>query len=551
MKDQLTIVTALFDIGRGDLPEGFSRGFDHYLDCFKELLKVDYPMIIFVPKELEEFVRSNRVGKKTQIINKELSDLEEFTFKPQVEKLRNQDAWINRAGWIPDSPQAKLPLYNPLVMSKQFFMNDASIFNSFNTKYFLWVDAGISNTIGNPSGYMNKDFGERIAALFNDNKMHYVCFPYEASAEVHGFEKNAMAKYAGKETKYVARGGIFGGSRDAIGAINTVYYNMLSETLNAGYMGTEESVFTLVTYVHPQLCTNHMIQGDGLVYRFLEEVNNAPLTVYDSELAVYVLTYNLPKQFKMWIDAFDANLEPGLKDDVAKYVINNSNDPEVDVEYQKMFKEHGFTELKFDNIGICGGRQVAAEHFDQHNCKYMIFFEDDMLLCGPNESPPQCKNGYRKHFNNLISNSMSIMESENLDYFKLCFSEFYGDNNDNWAWYNVPQDKKDKWFSPENDKVDVKKVNIAYTNSFRQMPYAVGEYHYCNWPILFNRDGNQKVFLDVKWEHKYEQTWMSFVMGLMRENKLKVGCLLGSAINHNRRHHYSKSIRRENEHYTN
>jgi len=38
----LTLVTGLWDIGRGELSEGWSRSFDHYLNKFSELLKVQY-----------------------------------------------------------------------------------------------------------------------------------------------------------------------------------------------------------------------------------------------------------------------------------------------------------------------------------------------------------------------------------------------------------------------------------------------------------------------------------------------------------------------------
>ena len=33
----ITLVTGLWDIGRGDLDEGWSRSYQHYLDKFKEL----------------------------------------------------------------------------------------------------------------------------------------------------------------------------------------------------------------------------------------------------------------------------------------------------------------------------------------------------------------------------------------------------------------------------------------------------------------------------------------------------------------------------------
>ena len=37
----ITLVTGLWDIGRGDLSEGWSRSFDHYLSKFEQLLQVD------------------------------------------------------------------------------------------------------------------------------------------------------------------------------------------------------------------------------------------------------------------------------------------------------------------------------------------------------------------------------------------------------------------------------------------------------------------------------------------------------------------------------
>ena len=54
----ITLVTGLWDIGRGDLKEGWSRKYSHYLDKFSQLLTVDNNMIIFGDQELKDFVRS-------------------------------------------------------------------------------------------------------------------------------------------------------------------------------------------------------------------------------------------------------------------------------------------------------------------------------------------------------------------------------------------------------------------------------------------------------------------------------------------------------------
>ena len=143
----LTIVTGLIDIGRGDLDTGFQRSFDHYLESFAKLLALDYPMVIYVDPENEEFVRSHRGDKPTHIIHKTKEDLERFAFFDQIQTIRNKEEWKSQAEWLSRSTQANLEHYNPIVMSKFFWLNDATIFNPFDTDQFLWIDAGIANTV--------------------------------------------------------------------------------------------------------------------------------------------------------------------------------------------------------------------------------------------------------------------------------------------------------------------------------------------------------------------------------------------------------------------
>ena len=54
------------------------------------------------------------------------------------------------------------------------------------------------------------------------------------------------------------------------------------------------------------------------------------------------------------------------------------------------------------------------------------------------------------------------------------------------------------------------------------------------------------MFLDTKWDHPYEQTWMSHIYTLTKQNKLKLGILLATPTEHDRFEHYDKSLRREN-----
>ncbi len=65
---KLTLVTGLWNIKRDELGEGWSRPFQHYLDKFELLLKIESPMIIFGDSELESFVYERRSRDNTSFI---------------------------------------------------------------------------------------------------------------------------------------------------------------------------------------------------------------------------------------------------------------------------------------------------------------------------------------------------------------------------------------------------------------------------------------------------------------------------------------------------
>ena len=69
----ITLVTGIWDIGRGELSEGWSRPYQHNLDKFEQLLKCDENMIIFGDEELEKFVFERRSHNNTQFILRPMS----------------------------------------------------------------------------------------------------------------------------------------------------------------------------------------------------------------------------------------------------------------------------------------------------------------------------------------------------------------------------------------------------------------------------------------------------------------------------------------------
>ena len=54
------------------------------------------------------------------------------------------------------------------------------------------------------------------------------------------------------------------------------------------------------------------------------------------------------------------------------------------------------------------------------------------------------------------------------------------------------------------------------------------------------------MFLDTKWKYPYEQTWMSHIYTLTKNQEIRPAILLASPITHNRVYFYGDKERKEN-----
>ena len=553
----ITLVTGLWDIGRSNLDEGWSRSYQHYLDKFYELLKVNNNLIIFGDQELKDFVFKHRTEENTQFVLRTLDWFKNNEYYNLIQSIRTNPTWYNQVGWLGGSTQSKLELYNPLVMSKMFLLNDAKLLDKFNSEKLYWIDAGLTNTVH--SGYFTHDNVIEKVNLLTD-KFLFVCFPYNAETEVHGFNYNEMKRLTNNAPNIVARGGFFGGTKESIGEMNSLYYGLLLDTLKREFMGTEESLFTILLYQYPSIIDYCEIGSDGLMYKFFEDVKNIntkvlnknviqPKLTFSEGVGLYVITFNSPDQFDTLIQSM-LSYDPDFITRTKKFLLDNSTNLETTPRYLELCKQYNFEHIKKDNIGITGGRQFIAEHFnEQEDLGYYYFFEDDMFFY--NKKDEVCKNGYNRFVNKLFNKSLNILKQEQFDFLKLNFTEFYGSNNKQWAWYNVPQDfRQSHW--PNNPRLpqqglDPNSPNTEFKHikSYQGLPYASGEIYLCNWPIIMSKDGNYKCYLKTKFQHPFEQTLMSHCYQETIKGNIKPGLLLLTPTEHNRFDHYDGSLRKE------
>lgn len=260
----ITLVTSLLDIGRNDLAKDdyqFKRDFKMYLDAMEDWLTHKYLKVVYTTQQVVDEMMprmSNETKASTKFVITSREDLRNKWLGPdnyeKVQEIRTSREWTDRASWLENSPQGGLKDYNPLVMSKMFMMRDAARENYWETSHFLFIDA--KHNCRRPKVFTPKN--DHIVRAHMFGKLLLTHFDYTPSTEVHGFEYKAFNSYCNqknideRQLVKVGRGGIFGGSAFVLEAITAMYDAVLTATLRAGLMGTEENILSILFYQVPQ-----------------------------------------------------------------------------------------------------------------------------------------------------------------------------------------------------------------------------------------------------------------------------------------------------------
>jgi len=211
----ITIVTGILDIGREHISGKTigRRKFKIYLRSLNKIMRMNVAMIIYIQKKYEHIVWKKRKKENTQVILIKSSELKKFPYFKEIQKIQKSKEWVSQVSWLKESPQYQLKYYNPLVMSKLYWLKDASKNNLFNTKYFIWLDGGICHSVSGKFFRKKKSFVNKIENL---NKFLLLNFPLPKGNEIHGFELRKCEEYAKSKIRRVARAGIFGGNKKSI-----------------------------------------------------------------------------------------------------------------------------------------------------------------------------------------------------------------------------------------------------------------------------------------------------------------------------------------------
>lgn len=229
--ENTTVVTALYNIQRETKGDG--RSWKEYLEWFRETLQIPLSMVIYIPKELEDFVISHRPSHyKTKIILQELQDIPYACYEKQMEQILQTPSYQHYIK-DPQRIECRLPFYNIIQYSKFQWIKKAIQENPFQSSYFFWMDAGISRFIPREvyqqtRPYITLPHGKMII----QNNHIYYHYPVDE-------------RYLW-DSQCLLCGTMFGGDVEAMLSITTILDQELKTRLANGWINNEQILLAYI-----------------------------------------------------------------------------------------------------------------------------------------------------------------------------------------------------------------------------------------------------------------------------------------------------------------
>jgi protein YibB len=168
--NDITIVTAFFDIGRGDwspekgLPHYLQRTTKTYMDRFSIMAKLDNPMVVYTSKDLVNEIQILRKNKPTNILTLDFSNSFE-KLREEIRKIQKDSIYQSKINPTqvknPEYWNADYVLVN--LLKSSFVTRSVDL---INTDLVAWMDFGYCRDESTLNGVTNWQYP------FDKNKIH-------------------------------------------------------------------------------------------------------------------------------------------------------------------------------------------------------------------------------------------------------------------------------------------------------------------------------------------------------------------------------------------
>jgi protein YibB len=241
-----TIVTALYDIGRGLWNNQFRRMHQDYIEYFKNILSFDTNLIIFIDeKDLAQVqIYRSKIDpefKKTKIVTTPFTQLEAYQkFYLKCKSVMESSFFIKHR-FEHHTPEMNYPEYNIINFNKVSFLEKSIQNNPFDNKYFMWIDAGFYHHRF-PKEHCFKEYPncDKIK-IFEDNKVHFLTLSEDIELS------------SPLDPRVSITGSMFGGKSEPLLKLKNICFETIQEFLAMDCINDDQTIYAYAYKKDPSL----------------------------------------------------------------------------------------------------------------------------------------------------------------------------------------------------------------------------------------------------------------------------------------------------------
>ncbi len=246
-----TLVTAIYELDRDGVLGGRSRATALYFPPLRAIARMGAPLVVYTwphtVDAIRRFLRAHRIT--ADVIGFELADAPHFLAIQALRAAKDYRSmlWRDRC--------------HALCLTKPWWLAEQARRDPFDSERFYWIDAGLSYDGLFPRCYLASSEADEnglltpalLAGLAAVPGM--LVFGINRGLDVgrlHNVPVETMEALAGggRMSTHVI-GGLFGGPREAIAGFHADYDVLLTRVLDAGELGTEENVLSMLVHRDP------------------------------------------------------------------------------------------------------------------------------------------------------------------------------------------------------------------------------------------------------------------------------------------------------------
>lgn len=248
----VTAITAFYDIKRP------GRDFNLYLSWLEKTLRsLNVPVVAFCLPEHYETVSQMRKGLPypLKVVS---APLDKIPYAKYSERITNSllTEHSRTAVQHRDRIEGNNPWYNVVIYSKFEWMKTVIEENAYRSKYFIWIDAGVSRFTYNHGNIVPWPCHSRLTEYFPRDKI--LIELHDSTLRTQNWD------FSGRSSINMLAAGAFGGEADIVLRLGEAAHKVFLDMLGRDELNNEQIAMQIVYHQHPDWFNLYdMPQGKG------------------------------------------------------------------------------------------------------------------------------------------------------------------------------------------------------------------------------------------------------------------------------------------------